>query len=307
MTDRRAIDSATDDGPRIAAAVADRSAEIVAALDRLDEAGLRAPSRLDGWSRLTIACHLRFGAETLTRMTADALAGRATSFYPGGRSIQRPGTLVPRPGEDGHAVVRSLADAGTALDRAWGPLDEGWTTLVTKPEDDRDLSPLPLRALALLRLTEVEVHGEDLGLGLSEWSTAFVTAALAFRLDWLNVRRRTRVAPDAGPASEGRSRSWLLSATDGPTFRVSISGTTVDSHLIESPADAPAAEPGEDRPDEDRPGEPQHRADAEVDAVIEGSSRDVLALLLGRPTQQPLAIRGDPAAAAEFTRTFPGP
>jgi hypothetical protein len=54
-----------------------RTAQLLEALGRLDDDAMMAPSELPGWSRLTIVCHLRYGASALLRMTRDALAGRA--------------------------------------------------------------------------------------------------------------------------------------------------------------------------------------------------------------------------------------
>lgn len=48
----------------LVAAVRRRTDEVVDALGHLDRDGLRAPSSLPGWSRLTIACHLDGGAVT---------------------------------------------------------------------------------------------------------------------------------------------------------------------------------------------------------------------------------------------------
>ena len=93
-----------DAGPTLAAVVS-RTSEVVETLRSLDEPGLVAPSELEGWSRLTIACHLRHGAAALCRMTLDALDGRPTSFYPSGRAESRPGTLEPAPGEGPSEVV----------------------------------------------------------------------------------------------------------------------------------------------------------------------------------------------------------
>jgi hypothetical protein len=39
-----------------------------------EERDILAPSLLPGWTRLAIACHLRYGAEALIRITDDALA-----------------------------------------------------------------------------------------------------------------------------------------------------------------------------------------------------------------------------------------
>ena len=97
----------------ISAAVADaagaRARQIIEILSQLDEQALLAPSALDGWSRLNVACHLRYGAETLIAMKQYVLAGLPTSYDPGGRARPRPGTLVPRACETPHDVVGSLA------------------------------------------------------------------------------------------------------------------------------------------------------------------------------------------------------
>ncbi len=92
---------------------------IIEAVRGLDVDELLEPSELEGWSRLTILCHLRYGASALLRMTRDTLAGRATAYYPDGRSAQRPGTLEPLPGETGGDVIESLAAYAEELDAGW--------------------------------------------------------------------------------------------------------------------------------------------------------------------------------------------
>ncbi len=271
------MDSSDGRGPALVAAIEARTTEIVAALGGLDDTGLDAPSELAGWSRLTIACHLRYGAQSLHRMTVDARAGRPASYYPAGRLGQRPGTLVATAGETPGDVVESLDAESRRLTRAWSqPVGADWAVMVTEPDDNPDLGPLPLVRLALMRLTEVEVHGCDLGLGLGGWSEIFVDAALPFRLDWLNRRRANHREFDAGLMG-----SWLLIATDGPITQITVSGTGVRS--------VPA------------------RRDTPATATIEGSSRDILALLLGRPTTMPLARGGDISFANAFSRALPGP
>jgi hypothetical protein len=96
------------------------------------------------------------------------------------------------------------------------------------------------------------------------------------RLDWLNTRRANHRDFDAG--LEG---SWLLVGTDGPTYRVSVEGTGVES----VPAD---------------PTSPSR-------AMIRATSRDLLALLLGRPFRQPPIVTGDVAFGEAFASAFPGP
>ena len=221
------------------------TAAVVAALEATD---LDAPSLLPGWSRLTIACHLRYGAEALARMTDDALAGRETAYYPEGRAQQRPATLAPRLDERGADVVDGLAAASAALEARWRGVRD-WSVVVREPESNPDLGPVELERLLLARLTEVEVHGTDLGVGLGPWSDVFVAAVLPMRLDWLNTRRANHREFDSSVRA-----SWLLVATDLPVRQV----VTVDGQRVTS-----------------APGEA-------ADTVIEGTGAELLAMLLGR-------------------------
>jgi len=260
-------------GPRSAAAVALRTDEIVRALRALDDGQLLAPSMLPGWDRLTIVCHLRYGATALARKTRAALDGQTAAYYPGGRSRQRPGTLLPEPGETPSDVVASLARLSADLHALWAGLtEEQWRLDVVEPPDNPDLGTLPLARLAVLRLTEVEVHGTDLDLDLDDWSDTYIELVLPFRLDRLN----TRPSP-----TDGTEGSWLLVATGGPSYLVTVADGSVSA----------------------RPALPTTPADA----VIEASERDLLALLLGRPLPQPARHEGDEDLAAAFSRVFPGP
>jgi maleylpyruvate isomerase len=162
----------------VVAAIARRTTEIVNRLGGVSEQELLAPSQLPGWSRLTIVCHLRYGAEALTAMTQATLNDSPTSYYPEGRDRQ---------GEGPHAVVAALGEVGETLQRLWASLGEReWQRVVVEPPDNSDLGAIPLGRLPLLRATEVEVHGTDLGVGLDEWDTECVRLVLAMRLDWLN-------------------------------------------------------------------------------------------------------------------------
>jgi hypothetical protein len=211
-------------------------------------------------------------------MTAAAQRGEPVSYYPEGRAEQRPRTLVPEPGERPPDIVASLAHRAAELTARWRALDAAaWSLTAREPPGRRDLGDPPLHLLAVLRLTELEVHGSDLVLGLADWSDLFVRVALPARLEQLNTRRSNHRAFDATLTG-----SWLLDPADGQVpYLVTVDGDQVDAH----PADpAPTAR-----------------------AVIAGSSRDLLALLLGRPTRQALALSGDVAFARQFSGAFPGP
>lgn len=239
--------------------------------------GLLAPSELHGWSRLTILCHLRYGTSALLRMTGDVLAGNATSYYPEGRAAQRPLTLEPRQGEAPDDVLTSLSSIATELDHAWAALGaDAWSLDVVEPADNPDLGTVPLGRLAMARLLEVDVHGTDLGIGFPDWSDMLVEVALPTKLAWLATRRTNHRGFD-----RSLQGSWLLIACDGPTWFVSVDGEHVHS-----------------RPTVDGD---------EPTAVIEGSARDLLALLLGRPTLRPVSVSGDTDFGLAFSRAFPGP
>src|SRR3954462_2629093 len=97
----------------------DRTRRVVDVLATMTDDELHAPSEREGWSRLTIACHLRYGAEAFHAMTVATADGRPASYYPEGRSQQRPCTLVPRPGESAADVIASLAEQSDALHGVW--------------------------------------------------------------------------------------------------------------------------------------------------------------------------------------------
>jgi uncharacterized protein (TIGR03083 family) len=237
---------------------------------------LRGPSDLAGWTRLTIVCHLRYGASALLRMTRDALAGRTTSYYSRGRAQQRPSTLEPRPTETAAHVVASLGELSAELNELWEQLStKEWSLDVTEPDNNPDLGTVSLGRLAFSRLLEVDVHGTDLAIGFPDWSHTLVEVALPTRLGWLATRRTNHREFD--PNLHG---SWLVAADLGPRWLITVDGDRVQSRPA-TPADEPTAS-------------------------IRGTSRDLLALLLGRPPKQPLLIEGDTAFGHAFSKAFPG-
>jgi uncharacterized protein (TIGR03083 family) len=251
---------------------------LVDMLQQLDDGALLEPSALPEWSRLTVVCHLRYGATALLRITRDTLAGKPTAYYPGGRATQRPSTLEPAPGEHAPEVVSSLASVAAELDTLWSSLgDDDWRNEVRESPDNPDLGTIPLARLALSRLTEVDVHGTDLAIGFPDWSDVLVEVALPTRLGWLSQRRTNHRRFDR--FIQG---SWLLSAPDGPAWLV-----TVDGESVEATATDPAT--------------------AHASATIEGSRRDLLALLLGRSPSGTLRISGNVDFATSFSEAFPGP
>jgi hypothetical protein len=182
-----------------------------------------------------------------------------------------PGDTTTAPRRATPDIIGGLAAATTRLRQQWDALTTtAWTIDVVEPADNADLGPVRLADLALFRLTELEVHSTDLDLGVRDWSDTFVRAALPFRLERLNQRHVTPGTLDTTTPVSG-----LL------------------AYLVTAHPDHATALPA-------YPGHEAH-------ATLEASSRNLLALLLGRPTHQPIRHLGNPAVAAAFQTVFPGP
>jgi uncharacterized protein (TIGR03083 family) len=264
-------------GPAIVRAIAAAQADIVRVLEPLGDEGLGAPSLLPGWDRLTVICHIRYGTEAIDRMVRDTLAGRPTLFYPGGRLEQRPGTLHPQPDESPRDVVAAFAARCAELDATLATLDDDdFTREVHEPAGEFDIGTQTIEQLLTLRLTEVEVHGGDLLLGLDTWSKTFVAAGLPLRFE----RLASRLA-NQPPIDTSYQGTWLLRTTDGDAWTVTLEPKRAEVRFADY--------------------------DTRSDATITASRRDMLALLLGRPLETEAVYAGDVELAAAFTKAFPGP
>lgn len=262
------------DGGPVVAAIAGSHRRLVEHLRALTEDELLAPSRLPEWNRLTVVCHLRYGAEAIDRMVRAALADEPALFYPGGRLEQRPGTLLPSPGESPREVVDSFAERCERLDATLAAVPgDGWTVFAREPEGHHDLGPQQVFALAVLRLTEVDVHAVDLDVGIEDWSDAFCRVGLPLRLQRLGKHLANN------PSPEPIVGTWLLRASP------------VDCYLVSKTADTATV----------RGALYEDIADGTIDA----SARDLIALMLGRPFEGVVEFSND--FARSFSAAFPGP
>jgi uncharacterized protein (TIGR03083 family) len=264
-------------GAAIARAINTAHHSIERTLGHVDDDGLRAPSLLPEWDRLTIMCHIRYGATAIDRMIRAALAGETALFYPEGRAEQRPGTLVPAAGESPRDVVDSFVAHSAALDATLAGLaDDDWAIEAHEPAGVVDIGTQTVEQLAVLRLTEVEVHAGDLLLGLDTWSPTFVEHGLPLRFERLAQRLANQP-----PIDFGYEGTWLLRTLEGEAWTVTLEPRRAEVR-------------GADY-------------DTRSDATITASRRDMLAFLLGRPLETEAVYAGDIDFAAAFTQAFPGP
>lgn len=263
------------EGPAIAAAIAWGHTRLIARLHELSDEELLAPSALPDWSRLTVVCHIRFGAEAINRIVTATVAGDEALFYPGGRAEQRPGTLLPNPGESPHDVVETFAVRCDELDATLADLaDDDWAKVSREPAGKRDLGPQTIEQLAILRLTELDVHAVDMNIGIARWSDTFSRVGLPLRIDRLGKYLANNPA-----APERPDGAWLIRAHDGRSYRVTSYDGIVTTRAAER--------------------------DERADGVIDGSSRDLIALMLGRDLEGEISYSND--FARGFAAAFPGP
>lgn len=261
----------TLDGDLPAARVAAALEELAAATSRLSDAverlaadgsdggggALDEPSRLPGWSRRTLLAHLHAGAIASARMTGEALAGRSAHFYPGGPD-ERIRKLHAFDEADASVAVATCIASAQELVATWVGLPPAeWQRSFTEGR----FGEVRLSRLLVLRLTELNVHGEDLYCGLNGWSPAFVDIALPLRIAWLPAHHRAR--RDTDISVTGR---WLLS--DGSRWWLVRAGAEGAS-VAEASADETA------------------------DASLCGTADELLRVLLGRLPVDALAIDGD--------------
>jgi maleylpyruvate isomerase len=161
-----------------------------------DEAVVRAPSGLPGWSRGHVITHVANFSEAMTRQVEEALQGRLIEVYDGGRPA-RDAAIEAGADRPAAELQQHLLEATTGLIAAWekvGPDD--WERPVMHRNSD-------LAAAVYASWRELAVHTVDLALGHTAdgWSPEFCLHLLDF------LRPRT---------PEGTH--LVLQPTDGPRW-----------------------------------------------------------------------------------------
>jgi len=160
-------------------ALRDSTDRLLAAVEKLDDSSVAAPSLLPGWTRGHVLAHLARNADAL----GNVLAGRPMYADAETREadIERD---APRPLA---AQLEDLRTSAADLERAMvDRADEQWGVTVALRNGVTDLaSSVPFR-----RRIEVELHHVDLGLGFGteDLDTDFVRLDLPHWVDQLGDR-----------------------------------------------------------------------------------------------------------------------
>ncbi|MBN3928458.1 maleylpyruvate isomerase family mycothiol-dependent enzyme [Streptomyces verrucosisporus] len=224
------------------AALRESTDRLLAAVRKLDDAALAAPSKLPGWTRGHVLAHLARNADALV----NVLAGRPMYSSAEAREadIERD---APRPQA---AQLEDLSGSAARLDEAMARLTgEQWGATVELRNGVTDLaSSIPFR-----RRIEVELHHVDLGVGygLADMPASFTDRELE------NMARRFAGHPDVEPVElrveDGRVLRTGRAAGRGeravtvagsPTALVGwLTGRTDGTGLTASAASLPALPP----------------------------------------------------------------
>lgn len=181
---------------------------VIAAVDRLSDAELRAPSALPDWTRAHVIGHLARNAEALTRLAMWAETGVETPMY---RDLDArdEDIEISAQGEPMKLRVELIATAA-ALEAALGRLDA--TTWPAKVRSALG-RVLPASGVPWMRVREVWLHAVDLDAGvrtadfppdLVDALLDDVTAVVGVKLD----------CPAVVLHASDRDRSWTLGAQE---------------------------------------------------------------------------------------------
>lgn len=203
----------------------------------LDERSLRAPSRLDGWSRAHVVAHLARNAEALTRLASWARTGVETPMYSGPE--QRNSDIEATAVHDLGRLAADLTAANTVLEEALAALTEAqWENPVRTAQG----AGVPATVIPWMRVREVWLHAVDLGTGLD--MSALPDGLLDALLDDVTEAFAGRKdVPPVTLAPSDRAAEWKIK--DGGT---PVMGTAAD--LVAwltgrpGPGPAPSGAPG---------------------------------------------------------------
>lgn len=149
------------------------TARYLGTLGTLDDADVREPSVLPGWTRAHVITHVARNADALGNVLRGAQAGEVRAMY--ASDEERSEAL-----EKGAA--RSAAELREDAIASAGRFEQAVNELHVANLDNKgcrrpgDEPTIPARKVGILRRTEVEVHHADLGLGYTaaDWPEDFV-------------------------------------------------------------------------------------------------------------------------------------
>ncbi len=199
--------------------VSEAESRLFAEVRALDDATMRSPSLLPGWTVGHLLTHLARNADSHARRTLAAVEGVVVDQYPGGLA-ERAAEIEDGAGRHAATILEDVAVSSARMLEGWARVpDRAWAAI------SRDASGLerPLAELPGRRWLEVEVHLVDLGTGPThrDWSEDFV----ASRLPQMHAGRADRMPEGSAPPSvealdERDELAWLYGRLARPELPV---------------------------------------------------------------------------------------
>ncbi len=217
-------------------------ARLLAGVEGLDEAAVRAASRLPGWTRGHLLTHLARSADAMGRVLGWAVTGVETPLY--ASAAAREADIEAGAGRAPEALLRDLVAAHQRLLDAMGDMDDEARHAPVR------IGPQPIQGgdLAFLRLRELELHHVDLAVGYGplDWSHEFAVTTL----DAIAARADEHESTVSQLQDPGSGRHWRVAAA-GPVLRgvpqsllAWATGRRTDEPLDSEPAGEIPAAPG---------------------------------------------------------------
>jgi maleylpyruvate isomerase len=199
--------------------VVDAHRRLLRVVDTIDDATVRHPSLLPGWTVGHVLTHLARNADSHVRRAEAAARGEMIDQYPGGWA-GRTAEIEAGAARSAAELVSEAHTASARCEHAWAAAPPDAWNVISRDASGRER---PLHELPGRRWQEVEVHLVDLGIGITwrDWPDDFVAT-------WLpRVRRSLPNRLPAGasgfeaPALDGRDElAWLYGRLERPDLPV---------------------------------------------------------------------------------------
>jgi maleylpyruvate isomerase len=192
--------------------MADATDRLLLDVDQLEDADLRQPSRLPGWTRGHVLSHIARNADGLVNLVTWARTGVETPMYAGGRE----GRAAAIEAGSGRHIGDLRLDLDASAERLLGAFAGLPAEALGREVAFSSGASAYGWELPLMRVREVEIHHVDLDSGYTpaHWSPGFVARTLDQLAPQFRDRGDCPVALLSATDSAGR---WQV-ADDGPTL-----------------------------------------------------------------------------------------
>ncbi|HYH35244.1 MAG TPA: maleylpyruvate isomerase family mycothiol-dependent enzyme, partial [Nocardioides sp.] len=166
---------------------------LVRSVDGLTGDDWSAPSLLPEWSRAHVVAHLALNGEALRDVLVGVVEGEPVPMY--ASQEQRDTDIEELAGaERAELRERLLASTTTFVEAAQAVPPDAWAGRFERTPGGQSL---PLDAVPLMRVREIEIHHVDLGVGYSpgDWPEGFAEVVVDGMVRRIEAPEGFRVAP----------------------------------------------------------------------------------------------------------------